>query len=83
MMSRTLVVLSLLTTIGLAGACNSGSAPVQTNANVNQNLNSNTAPANVGVVQNNNGNENTAGVRPVNANKGNQNSNSKPGNGNR
>ena len=81
-MNRIVVIAFLLATVGLAGACNSGSAPVQTNANTNQNLNANSVPANTGVVTNNNGNENTSGVRPINGNNSNQNPNQKPANKN-
>ncbi len=81
-MNRSIVVVGLLAVLSFASACNSGNAPVQTNANTSQNLNSNTAPANTGVVQNNNGNENTSGVRPINANNSNQNGN-KPANANK
>lgn len=80
-MNRSIAVVGLLAVLSFASACNSGNAPVQTNANT-QNLNSNTAPANTGVVQNNNGNENTSGVRPINANNGNQNG-GKPANANK
>lgn len=90
-MKRTLIVLSLLLLVSLAGACstengaNRNTAPnngvVQTNANVDHNLNANTAPSNVGVVTNNNGNKNTAGVRTINANS-NQSGKRKTGNGN-
>ena len=72
-MNRIVVIGFLLATVGLAGACNSGNAPVQTNANTNQTLNANSVPANTGVVTNNNGNENTSGVRPINGNNSNQN----------
>jgi hypothetical protein len=80
-MNRIVVTVFLLATVGLAGACNAGNAPVQTNANTNQNLNANSVPANTGVVTNNNGNDNTAGVRPIDANN-NKNSNQKPANKN-
>ncbi|HEY0722981.1 MAG TPA: hypothetical protein VGD41_03095 [Pyrinomonadaceae bacterium] len=81
-MKRTLVVMCLLAVVGLVG-CNS-TTPNNNSANVNSNLNSNTAPANVGVVQNNNGNQNTAGVNTINANNANSkpNSNASPGNRN-
>ena len=83
-MNRILVMVFVLATVGMVGACSSNNAPVQTNANT-QNLNANTAPSNTGVVTNNNGNENTSGVRPINDNgnsNGNNNSNQRPGNKN-
>ena|SRR6476646_7317855 len=79
-MNRIIVLVFLLSTVGLVGACSSSNAPVQTNVNSNQNLNANSVPANTGVVTNNNGNENTSGVRPINANNSNQ--NQKPANKN-
>ena len=72
-MRRTLAFLSLLALAGLIGACSNGA--VETNANLNKNMNANTAPSNVGVVTNDNGNKNTSGVRPIN---GNANSNQSP-----
>ena len=82
-MKRTILGLCLVAVVGLVGACNSGNSPVQTNANADQNLNANTAPANVGVVTNNNGNQNTAGVRPINSNNSNQTGNKNSGNSNK
>ena len=79
-MNRTVLGILLLSLVGVAGGCN-GNAPVQTNVNANQNLNANTAPANVGVVTNNNGNENTSGVRPINGNNSSQTGNSEGGRG--
>jgi protein involved in sex pheromone biosynthesis len=77
-MKRTLVIMCLAAVVGLGGC--SGATSNYNAANVNSNLNSNTAPANVGVVQNNNGNQNTSGVRPINSN--NANSNASPRNQN-
>ncbi len=82
-MNRIVVIVFLLGTVGLAGACNNGSAPVQSNANTNQNVNASSVPANTGVVTNNNGNDNTSGVRPINGNNSNQNGNRTPGNANK
>ena len=92
-MKQILGFLSLVVIVSFAGACstekaaNNNTAPVngvvQTNANINQNLNANTAPSNVGVVTNNNGNKNTSGVNTINGNaKTNHNGKSKPANGN-
>jgi hypothetical protein len=79
MMKRTLGLLGLLATVGVTGGACSSNEPannsnatrtgvVETNSNVNPNLNGNTAPANTGVITNNNGNKNTAGVATDNAN---------------
>ncbi len=78
-MKRSLGFLCLITIVSLAGACSSekpasdNTAPkngvVETNANVNKNMNANTAPSNVGVMTNDNGNKNTKGVAPIDANK--------------
>lgn len=92
-MKRTLALLSVLAIASLCGGCsetpanNNNAAPqtglVETNANVNKNLNANTAPSNVGVVTNDNGNKNTSGIRPINDNaNSNQNNNRKTGNRN-
>ena len=80
-MKRTILGIGLVAVVGIVGACNSGNAPVQTNANAN--LNANTAPSNVGVVTNNNGNEKTSGIRPINSNNNNQAGNKNTGNANR
>ena len=93
-MRRTLAFLCLLALTSFAAACGNDESTntsnsnatrngvIETNANINKNLNGNTAPSNVGVLQNDNHNANTAGVSSMNGNKNanNKNANNKNAN---